>query len=76
MNDYHEPVLGYNGSMHGESLGWDFHSPLDPILLVKGGVPLENLVISILMLLVAAGSFLISLLEFVRRLIDDKINKK
>ncbi|WP_373453635.1 hypothetical protein [Paucisalibacillus globulus] len=28
------------------------------------------------MLLVAAGSFLISLLEFVRQLIDDKINKK
>ncbi|WP_420178372.1 putative holin-like toxin [Ornithinibacillus scapharcae] len=28
------------------------------------------------MLLIAAGSFLITLLEFIRRLIDDKINKK
>lgn len=43
--------------------------------MVKGGMPLD-LVISILMLLVAAGSFLISLLDFIRRLIDDKINNK
>ncbi|MGF7015241.1 putative holin-like toxin [Ornithinibacillus bavariensis] len=35
-----------------------------------------ELVVSILMLLVAAGSFLISLLAFIRQLIDDKINKK
>ncbi|WP_236686957.1 putative holin-like toxin [Ornithinibacillus contaminans] len=35
-----------------------------------------DFVISVLMLLLAAGSFLISLLEFIRQLIQDMINKK
>ncbi|WP_427902219.1 putative holin-like toxin [Ornithinibacillus xuwenensis] len=43
--------------------------------MMKGGMPLDFM-IAILMLLLAAGSFLVSLLEFIRQLINDRINKK